>query len=200
MLTLYNSTPSGNCYKVRLILAHLGRPYETIEVDTASRDPRPAGLARGNPLNKVPLLVLEDGRTLPESNAILWHLAQGTRYLPADPALVTDVLRWMFFEQNILESSVAVNRFLISYLGQAERFAEPIRFNHRRGEQALSAMEQHLQEHDFFVGGRYSIADIALYAYTHVAEEGRFDLAPRPAIRAWLARVRGEPGHVPMKG
>jgi glutathione S-transferase len=197
MLRLYNSEPSGNCYKVRLMLAHLGRGYEAIEVDVV-RNVRPEELSRENPLNKVPLLVLEDGTHLPESNAILWHLAQGTRYLPERPADVTQALRWMFFEQNVHESTIAVNRFLIAFSGKAEEFAEAIAFNHRKGVKALEAMERHLQGQAYFAGGRYSIADIALFGYTHVAPEGNFDLEPFPAIRAWLERVREQPGHVPM--
>jgi len=200
VLRLYNSEPSGNCYKIRLLLAQLEVPYETVEVDVVGGGPRPEGLAQQNPLNKVPLLVLEDGRTLPESDAILWHLAQGTRYLPSDGFLQTQVLRWMFFEQNMHESSIAVNRFLIAFVNRAEQLAEAIKFNHRRGVTALDAMERHLADDPFFVGGQYSIADIALYGYTHVAPEGNFDLEPYPAIRAWLERVREQPGHVPMTG
>jgi len=198
VLRLYNSEPSGNCYKVRLMLAHLGREYETIEVDVV-RNVRPEELSRENPLNKVPLLVLEDGTPLPESNAILWHLAQGTGYLPEKPADVTQVLRWMFFEQNVHESTIAVNRFLIAFSGKAEQFAEAIAFNHRKGVQALEAMERHLESRTFFVGERFSIADIALYGYTHVAPEGNFDLEPFSAIRAWLDRMRDQPGHVPLR-
>jgi len=200
VLRLYNSEPSGNCYKIRLLLAQLGVPYETVEVDVVGGGPRPEGLARQNPLNKVPLLVLEDGRCLPESDAIMWHLAQGTPFLPSDPYLQTQVLRWMFFEQNMHESSIAVNRFLIAFVDKAEQFAEAIKFNHRRGAMALDAMERHLADEPFFVGGQYSIADIALYGYTHVAPEGDFDLDAYSAIRAWLERVREQPGHVPMIG
>lgn len=200
MLTLYNSALSGNCYKVRLLLAHLGLAYETVEVDVTAGGPRPAGLRQGNPLNRVPLLVLEDGSHLPESDAILWHLARGTPYLPSDRHQTTQVLRWMFFEQNMHESSIAVNRFLITFAHKREKLAEAIAFNHRRGIAALDAMEQHLSDHRFFVGEQYSIADIALYGYTHVAPEGDFDLQPYPAIRAWMDRVRDQPGHVTMTG
>ena len=200
MLRLYNSEPSGNCYKVRLLLAQLDVPYETVEVDVVSGGPRPEGLARQNPLNKVPLLVLEDGRCLPESDAIMWHLAQGTRFLPSDAYLQTQVLRWMFFEQNMHESSIAVNRFLIAFINKADQLAEAIKFNHRRGVMALDAMERHLTDEPFFVGGHYSIADIALYGYTHVAPEGKFGLEAYPATRVWLDRVREQPGHVPMMG
>lgn len=200
MLKLYNATPSGNCYKVRLILAHLGVPYETVEIDVTSTEPRPAELLEHNPLGKVPVLVFDDGRGMAESNSILWHFGRGTEYLPDDEDDRTEVLRWLFFEQNIHEPTIAVNRFLISYLGRAERFADVIAFNHRRGEGALDTMERHLSEHEFFVGDRYSIADIALYAYTHVADEGDFELRSRPAIQRWLERVRAQPGHVTMSG
>jgi glutathione S-transferase len=198
VLHLYSSEPSGNCYKIRLILAHLGIPYETTDVDVFGGGDRPEGLSKQNPWNRVPLLVLDDGRCLPESNAILWHLAQGTDYFPTDPHQASQALRWMFFEQNIHESTIAVNRFLISYAKTADRHAEVIEFNHRRGTGALAAMEAHLQEREFFAAGRYTIADIALYAYTHVAGEGNFDLGGYAAIRAWLDRVRNQPGHVPM--
>ena len=199
MLHLYNSEVSGNCYKVRLMLSHLDRSYETTEIDVLDKDPRPEGLGRDNPLGKVPMLVLEDGRCLAESNAILWHLAQGTRYVPDDPDQLTEMLRWMFFEQNVHETSIAVNRFLIAFARVEQRLADVIRFNRRRGNDALDAMEAHLSVQDFFAAGRYSIADIALYGYTHVAEEGKFDLESRPAIRDWLARVREQPGHVAMR-
>ena len=136
VLHLYSSEPSGNCYKIRLILAHLGIPYEKTEVDVFRGGPRPAGLSKQNPFNRVPLLVLDDRRCLPESNAILWYLAQGTDYLPGDPYQASQVLRWMFFEQNIHESTLAVNRFLISYAKVADRHPEVIEFNHRRGHNA----------------------------------------------------------------
>jgi glutathione S-transferase len=200
MLKLYNATPSGNCYKVRLILAHLGVPYETVEIDVTSTEARPAELLEHNPLGKVPVLVFDDGRGMAESNSILWHFARGTPYLPDDEDDRTEVLRWLFFEQNIHEPTIAVNRFLISYLGRADRFEDVIAFNHRRGEGALDTMERHLSEYEFFVGDRYSIADIALYAYTHVADEGGFELRLRPAIQRWLERVRAQPGHVTMSG
>jgi glutathione S-transferase len=200
MLKLYNATPSGNCYKVRLVLAHLGVPYETVEIDVTSTEPRPAELLEHNPLGKVPVVVFDDGRGMAESNSILWHFGRGTPYLPDDEDDRTEILRWLFFEQNIHEPTIAVNRFLISYVDRAERFADVIAFNHRRGEGALDTMERHLSEHEFFVGDRYSIADIALYAYTHVADEGGFELRSRPTIQRWFERVRAQPGHVTMSG
>lgn len=196
MLKLFNSTPSGNCYKLRLLLAHLDTPYETVEVDVFSGGARPEQLREGNTANRVPMLIPEDGRPLPESNAILWHLAQGTPYVPEDPFECTQMLRWMFFEQNLHEPAIAVNRFLIAYAGKKAELPEPIAFNHRRGVTALEAMEAHLQEHPFFAAGRYTLADIALYAYTHVADQGGFDLAPLTRVNAWLARVCAQPGHV----
>jgi len=198
MLKLFNSTESGNCYKIRLLLSHLDIPYETVEVDVFRGESRPKELIEGNPANRVPLLILEDGRPLPESNAIIWHLAQGTAYIPDDAYDRTQTLRWMFFEQNLHEPAIAVNRFLITYARKKEELPEPIAFNHRRGVVALEAMEAHLQDQPFFAAGRYTLADIALYAYTHVAEEGEFDLSPYPAMAAWMDCVRAQPGHVPI--
>lgn len=200
MLLLYNSKPSGNCYKVRLMLAHLGIPYETFEIDVVSREPRPLALLRDNPLGKVPKLELAGGRSIVESNAILWHFAQGTPYLPRESEQQLDVLRWMFFEQNVHEPNIAVARFILGYLPEKAHNPDVIAFLHRRGNQALAAMELHLTERRFFVGESYTIADIALYAYTHVAEEGQFDLGTYPRIRRWIDRVREQPGHVPLAG
>ncbi len=200
MLLLYNSTPSGNCYKVRLLLAHLGIPYETFEIDVASREPRPQELLRDNPLGKVPKVELAGGRSIVESNAILWHFAQGTSYLPPRPEQQLEVLRWMFFEQNVHEPNIAVARFILGYLPEKAHNPDVIAFLHRRGNQALDAMELHLAERSFFAGEGYTIADIALYAYTHVAEEGQFDLGKYPRIRGWLERVREQPSHVPLRG
>ena len=149
-----------------------------------------------HPSGSVPLLVLENGQVLPESNAILWHLAEGSPFLPDEPAGRVDLLRWLFFEQNAHEPRIAVNRNLIAYRKEAELYPEVIEFNHVRGEAALATMDRHLTEHEFFYGGRYSIADIALYGYTHVADEGRFELDRYPAVLSWLGRVRQQPGHV----
>lgn len=198
MLTLYDSAPSGNCYKVRLLLAHLGLPYRRVDVDVTSGEPRPPGVLRHNPIGKVPVLILEDGSGIAESNAILWRLASGTEYLPPDPDVQLDVLRWLFFEQNVHEPTIAVNRFLLSYAEPTDDLDAVIAFHHRRGVAALRAMETHLETEPFFAGRTYTIADIALYAYTHVADEGGFDLDPFPAVRDWLDRVRVQPGHVPL--
>jgi glutathione S-transferase len=194
-MLLYNSPVSGNCYKVRLLLAHLGRPYETVEVDVVDRSGRRELLGDLNPALRVPTLVLDDGRPLAESNAILWYLGDGTRYVPDDDFERAQVLQWMFFEQYSHEPYLAVVRFWLAYSGTPEKYAEQIPARTKGGYAALDAMEQHLDGRSFLVGDRYSIADISLYAYTHVAHEGEFDLEPYPAIRSWLERVAEQPGH-----
>jgi glutathione S-transferase len=193
---LYNSPVSGNCYKVRLLLAHLGLEYETVDVSVVDRSNRKELLGALNPGLRVPTLVLDDGRPLGESNAILWYLADGTEYVPDDPYERAQVLQWMFFEQYSHEPYIAVVRFWRTYSGTPEKFADEIPSRTKGGYAALDAMERHLGERGFLVGDGYSIADISLYAYTHVAHEGDFDLGPYPAIRAWLDRVATQPGHV----
>jgi glutathione S-transferase len=192
---LYNSAVSGNCYKVRLLLAHLGLEYETVEVSVVDRTNRQELLGELNPALRVPTLVLDDGRPLGESNAILWYFGDGTQYVPADPYERAQTLQWMFFEQYSHEPYLAVVRFWLAYSGEPERFADQVPARMKGGYAALDAMERHLDGREFLVGG-YSIADIALYAYTHVAHEGTFDLSPYPAIRGWLDRVAAQPGHV----
>ena len=194
-MLLYDSRISGNCYKVRLILAHLGLPYERHEVDVVDRSGRRELLGDLNPALRVPTLVLDDGRALAESNAILWHLARQTPYLPSDPYLQSKVLQWLFFEQYSHEPYVAVVRFWVAFAAEEPPLAT-IAERRAGGYEALDALEGELSARDYLVGDRYSIADIALYAYTHVADEGGFDLARYPAIRAWLERVAGEKGHV----
>jgi glutathione S-transferase len=193
---LYNSPVSGNCYKVRLLLAQLGLRYETTDVSVVDRSNRPELLGDLNPALRVPTLVLDDGRPLAESNAILWFFADGTPYLANDAYERAQVLQWMFFEQYSHEPYVAVARFILAYSGEPERLERQKERLHRGGYAALDAMEAHLRSRSFFVGDVYSIADISLYAYTHVADEGDFDLGSYPAIRAWLERVASEPGHV----
>jgi glutathione S-transferase len=197
---LYDAMLSGNCYKVRLLLAQLGLSYRRTEIDVMSATGRPAELLAGNPHGKVPLLELEDGRCLAESNAILWFLGDGTWLLPEEPYERAQILQWMFFEQNGHEPNIAVARYLVSLLGAGDAHRELLEDKQRRGHAALTAMDRHLEQHAFLVGERYSIADIALYAYTHVAPEGGFDLEPYPAVRRWLERVRLQPGHVPLAG
>jgi glutathione S-transferase len=193
---LYNSAVSGNCYKVRLLLAHLGISYETFAVDVVDRSNRAALLGDLNPAHRVPTLVLDDGRPLAESNAILWYLGDGTEYVPTDRYERAQVLQWQFFEQYQHEPTIAVARFWVSYSGRADDFAAELPGKLAGGYACLGAMERQLGSNEFFVGGRYSIADISLYAYTHVAHEGGFDLSAYPAIRAWLDRVATQPGHV----
>jgi len=192
---LYDSQASGNCFKVRLLLAQLGVAYDRVEVDTRQHTNREELLGDKNPALRVPVLRLDDGRHLAESNAILWYLADGTPYLSADAFERAQTLQWMFFEQYSHEPYVAVvrHRALTGHLDlpdTEERRA--------KGYAALDALERHLEEHELMVGDAYSIADIALYAYTHVAAEGGFDLDRYAAIRAWLGRVAAQPGYVPI--
>jgi glutathione S-transferase len=191
---LYESQVSGNCYKVRLLFAHLGIAYEREELSVIDRSNRAETIGHLNPGLRVPTVVLDDDRALAESDAILWYFADGTQYVPEDPFERAQVLQWMFFEQYSHEPYIAVARFW--RIAGIEPPAAEIEAKHRGGEAALAAMERHLTSNEFFVGGRYSIADIALYAYTHVAPEGGFELEPYPAIREWLVRVLAQPGHI----
>jgi glutathione S-transferase len=195
---LYNSRISGNCYKVRLLAAHLGLPLEMRELDVVDRSNRRQLLGELNPALRIPTLVLDDGRPLAESGAILWYLGDGTRFVPGDPYARAQVLQWMFFEQYEAEPTLAVVRFLVAYSGEAEKHAELIEQRRQAGRRALAAMDSHLVGREWFVGDAVTIADIALYAYAHVAPEGGFELEPYPAIRSWLARVAAQPGHVPI--
>jgi glutathione S-transferase len=199
MLKLYDFSGSGNGYKVRLLLAQLGLPYELVECDILKGDTRtPEFLAR-NPNGRIPTLRLEDGAHLAESAAILWYLAEGTPFAPRDRLTRAQTLQWMFFEQYSHEPHIAVVRFWRHFLTELTPLQEldlPERL--KKGYAALDVMEQHLALHPFFVDGRYGLADIALYGYTHVAHEGEFDLSSYPHIQAWLARVAQQPGHVPM--
>ena len=198
VFTVYGMADSGNCYKVRLTLEQLALPYRWIEVDSARGETRSAQFLSMNANGKVPILALEDGSFLPESNAILHYLAHGSRLLPAERLQHARVLQWMFFEQYSHEPYVAVARSILRYQApDSPRRAELPRLL-ERGSLALSVMEQHLQREPFFAAARYSIADIALYAYTHCAGDGGFDLARYPAIGAWLERVRSQPRHVPL--
>jgi glutathione S-transferase len=196
-MLLYDSRDSGNCYKVRLLLAHLGVGYERQEVDVVDRSNRAALLGDLNPALRVPTLVLDDRRPLAESNAILFHLARDTPYLPEDPYEIAQVLQWLFFEQYSHEPYLAVVRFWV-HLSDSPPPESEIEARRHGGYAALDALERHLSERSFLVAERYTIADIALHAYTHVAHEGGFDLTRYPAIRGWLERVAGQPGHVPI--
>jgi glutathione S-transferase len=194
---LYNSQSSGNCYKVRLLLAHLGVEYERREVDVVDRSNRRELLGDLNPALRVPTLVLDDGRPLAESGAILCYFAEGTPYMPDDRYERAQVLQWLFFEQYSHEPNIAVVRFWVAYSGVPPADAE-VEAKRRAGYLALDAMERHLSDRAFHVGERFTIADMSLYAYTHVATEGGFDLSGYPAIRAWLDRVAAQPGHTPI--
>ena len=198
-MLLYDSPVSGNCYKVRLLLAHLGIPYERRELSVVDRSNRPEILGGLNPALRVPTLVLDDGRPLAESGAILWYFGEGTRFVPDDRYERAQGLQWMFFEQYDHEPSIAVARFWLAYSGRPEAFADRLPERQAAGNRALTAMERHLAERDWFVGEGMTLADIALYAYTHVAGEGGFDLSQYPAVQRWLERVAAEPGHVPIE-
>jgi glutathione S-transferase len=197
---LYSMQNSGNCYKVRLLMHQLGIPFRLVETDAGTGATRTEEFLKLNPDGRIPLLVLPDGRTLPESNAILLYLAEGTRLLPPDQYDRGMCYQWLFFEQYEHEPTVAVARSWLSVypdrIGKAT--PEQIAGWHTRGYRALGVMENRLRSHDWLAGDAYSIADIALYAYTHVADEGGFDLAPYAGIRAWLSRVVREGGHVAM--
>jgi glutathione S-transferase len=196
---LYDSPVSGNCYKVRLLLAHLGLPYERREVDVVDRSARPDLLGGLNPALRVPTLVLDDGRPLAESNAIISYFGEGTSFVPEDRYERAQMLQWMFFEQYDHEPAIAVVRFWLVYSGQPERFADRLEERTAAGYRALGAMERHLgTARDWLVGDGMTLADISLYAYTHVADEGGFELDRFPAIRGWLGRVASVPGHVPI--
>ncbi len=197
MLKLYDYLESGNGYKVRLLLTQLGIPFERVELDILQGATRTPEFLAWNPNGRIPLLELDDGTHLAESNAIQWYLAEGTPFLPDSRLGRAQTLQWMFFEQYSHEPFIAVVRFWV-HAGLEKDHADEIPERRTRGYAALDVMEQHLKARDFFVGDRYSIADIALYAYTHVAPEGGFDLAPYTAVGAWLERVRSQPGHIPI--
>lgn len=194
---LYDNPVSGNCHKVRLILGLLGIEYERHELSVVDRSDRAEVLTGLSPSLNVPTVVLEDGRPLAESNAILWYFADGSRYLPDDPYERAQVLQWLFFEQYKHEPAIAVVRFWVGYSNDPPPAAE-IEARRAAGRTALEVMESHLSEHDYFVATRFTIADVALYAYTHVAPDGGFDLEPYPGVCAWLERVEAEPGIVPI--
>lgn len=198
MITVHGFSVSGNCHKVRLLLEQLGRPYRWVEVDSARGGTRTPGFLAINPNGKVPALVREDGAVLTESNAMLFWLAEGTPFLPDDAWQRAQALSWMFFEQYSHEPYVAVARFVCGWTPlDSPRRAELPRLR-ERGHQALAVMEHHLATHAWFTGARYGIADIALFAYTHVAPHGGIALDAYPHIRDWLARVQATPGFVPM--
>jgi glutathione S-transferase len=196
MLRLYDYLSSGNGYKCRLALAELGLPFERIELDIVAGETRTEAFLAKNPNGKIPALELEDGRVLGESNAILWYLAEGSALLPNDAYDRSDALRWMFFEQYSHEPFIATSRFILEHLPADSPRRSELPAKQEPGHAALAVMEQHLGSRTFFVAEAFSIADISLYAYTHVAPEGGFDLAAYPSVRAWLERVAARPRHV----
>jgi glutathione S-transferase len=198
MTVLYENAASGNCYKVRLLLAHLGVPFERRSVDVVDRSDRPALLGDLNPALRVPTIVFDDGSSLGESGAILWYFGEGTRFVPDDRYARAQMLQWMFFEQYDHEPAIAVARFWLRLSGDPDAHADRLPERHAAGLRALDAMERHLSGRSWLVGDSITLADIALYAYTHVADEGGFDLGVYPAILEWLGRVVAEPGHVPI--
>lgn len=196
---LYDYLPSGNGYKVRLVLRQLGLPYELVELDIKRGETRTPGFLARNPNGRIPLLEIPEHGYLSESHAIISYLAEGSALVPADRLDRARMWQWMCFEQYNLEPNVGTLRFWIGSLHRtAAEMGEKLHEKRRAGEAALAVLEQGLTDRTFLVGGSYSLADIALYAYTHVAPEGGFSLEPYPAIRAWCDRVAAQPGYVPI--
>lgn len=201
-MLLYDNPESGNCWKVRLVLARCGIAYERVTMSVTDRGDRERTLGRdANPALRVPTLRLDDGRHLAESNAIVWHLAElhDPDLIPADPFTRAQALQWMFFEQYDHEPNIAVARFWLHIPGAPPHDPDALAARQEGGRRALHAMETHLTGRDYLVGDRFSVADISLYAYTHVAGQAGIDLAPYPAVRAWLGRVAAQPGHVTLE-
>jgi glutathione S-transferase len=197
-IRLHQSWSSGNCYKVRLLLSQLGLPFEIVELDLVAGDARRPDFRALAPLGRVPVVVLDGDVVLAESNAILCYFAEGTLLLPADRLERARVLEWLFWEQYSHEPYVAVARNWVKYAGIPAGKEAELEERRERGRQALDTMERHLAGRSFLVGERYTVADIALYAYTHVAHEGGFDLAPYPNIRGWCDRVSSQPRWAPI--
>jgi len=197
-LTLYSDQGSGNCYKVRLVMHQLGHALKIREMDVLADDCLTPEFLAINPVGKIPTLVFEDGRVLSESNAILLHFAEGTDLMPTDAFDKAKVYQWLFWEQYSHETAIAVARFSMHYMGQTEKEDPRLPQLWKKGYTALDVMENHLKEHEFFAGGRYSVADISLFAYTHVADEGGFDLSRYPKVNAWIERVKAQTGWKPM--
>ena len=198
MLRLYDYLASGNGYKVRLLLRLLDLPFERVEVNILRGESRTPEFLAKNPEGRIPVLRLDDGTYLFESNAIVSYLAEGTPYLPTERLARAQVLQWMFWEQYSHEPNIATVRHWVQHLGVPEEKRALFEQKRTLGVRALNVMEGHLEGRAFFVGDRFSVADIALYAYTHVAPEGGFDLGPYPRVRAWLDRVRDRPRFTPI--
>lgn len=196
MYKLYDFLPSGNSYKIRLLLNLLEIPFERIDVDILKQETRTPEFLQKNPNGKIPLLEITPNRFLAESNAILYYLSQETEFFPRDSYARSQVMQWLFFEQYSHEPFIATSRYWISILKQPQKYREQLKHKHRLGNAALKVMERHLSDRDFLVAQTYTIADIALYAYTHVAGEGGFTLHEFPAIQAWFKRVEAHPKHI----
>ncbi len=197
-LKIYGDSRSGNCYKIQLLCAEMGVDYDWEEVDIIAGDTRTPQFLAMNSNGKIPLLALPDGRYLPESNAILFYLADGSEFFAGDAYARADVLQWMFFEQYSHEPNIATSRFIIKYLGNPADRQTSLEEKKVRGYKALEIMERQLQSHAFIAGDKFNIADIALFAYTHVADEGGFKLDDYAAIREWITTIKGRPKFVPM--
>ena len=197
-LTIYGDSRSGNCYKLKLLCAELGMSYDWREVDILEGATHTAEFLAMNANGKIPLLALPDGRHLAESNAILCFLADGSELYAGDAFVRAEILQWMFFEQYSHEPFIATSRFIIKYLGSPPERQADLEQKQAGGYKALGVMESQLRERDYLVGHKFSIADIALFAYTHVAGEGGFSLEDYPAINSWLERVKKRPNFVPM--
>ncbi len=195
---LYGDSRSGNCYKVALLMRLTDQPLEWLETNVLERQTRNPEFLQLNPNGKVPLLQLPDGRCLAESNAMLLHLSRNTAWFPDDPWQQALSWQWLFFEQYSHEPFIAVARFIALFLGKEAEEAERLKTLREKGYQALTVMEQTLQKTKFLTSDRATVADIALYAYTHVAHEGGFDLSDYPAIRGWLRRLESQPGWMSM--
>ena len=196
MLRLYEFFSSGNCYKVRLLLTQLGIPFERVELNILKGETRTPEFLSKNSNGRIPVLEIEPGKFLSESNAILFYLSEGTEFFPNDAWERAKVMQWLFFEQYSHEPYIATSRFWISILGKGDEYRDAINQKREPGYAALTVMERHLTNHLFFVGERYTIADIGLFAYTHVADEGGFDLIRFPEIQAWIERVKAQPQHI----
>ena len=196
MISVYGMKSSGNCYKVRLLLAQLSRPYQLIEINTDRGESRTPEFLAKNPNGRVPLLETDDGVFLAESNAILWYLAEATELIPTSAIGRAQVLQWMLFEQYSHEPYVAVARYIMRHLADNHPRRAELPERRKQGLAAFSVMETHLQSRRFFVDETYSLADIALYAYSHVADQGGFDLAKFPAVQHWLERVASQPNYI----
>jgi len=198
-MKIYGDGRSGNCYKLQLLMSLLGRDYQWVPINILAGETQTDAFKKLNPNGKIPLLVTDEGDTLNESNAILNYLAEGSPLLPQDPWQRARVLQWQFFEQYSHEPYIAVARYINLYLGLPDQRKDEYQAKQAGGHQALKVMEQQLQNSPFLCGDQVTIADLSLYAYTHVAHEGGFDLNSYPAIRRWLVRIEQLPGYVPMR-